>query len=143
MQALAPMNPADTFRKLIHACVDDERTLRHESTVVSTRHADTLTRLASQRAQFVAALEQIQASGQPHDGSWGELSREAARDVWVAAAGRNEGDAITACRHSSTRTAAVYDEAMLLPWQGETLSVLSAQQRSLRDDAELLNKLEY
>jgi hypothetical protein len=142
MQQGTPMNSTDALRKLIRACVDDERTLRHESTVVGATRADTLTRLASQRRKFVTDLEEIQEHEEPHDGSWRELSREAARDVWVAAAGRNEGDAIAACRHSSTRTAAVYEEAMQMPWRGETLRLLSAQQRALKDDAELLDHLE-
>jgi hypothetical protein len=127
---------------LIRACVDDEHTLRHEASIVGDALAVTLGRLAAERAAFVTALERIQERESSHDGSWREMSREAAREVWLAAAGANDGDAMAACRHSSARTAAVYEEALLLPWPDATLSVLMAQYKALREDRAWLDKLE-
>jgi hypothetical protein len=86
--------------------VDDECTLRHESTLVDVGRAETLTRLARERGQFVADLERLAEREMPRDGSWSELSREGKRNVWVAAAGRNSGDAIMSCRQSRARTEA-------------------------------------
>ena len=129
MQCTAAMTTSDVLRKLIRSCVDDGRTLRHESKFVDGPRAEALTRLAREREQFVADLERLAQREQPHDGSWSELSREAEREVWVAAAGRNNGDAITSCRHSRAGTEALYDEALLGSWPDETQQVLAAHRR--------------
>ena len=50
---------SSVFRRLIRACVDDECTLRHESTLVDAGRAEALTRLARERGQFVADLERL------------------------------------------------------------------------------------
>jgi hypothetical protein len=131
------------LRKLIRACVDDGRMLRHESKFVDAPRAEALTRLARERDQFVAVLEGLAQSKQAHDGSWRELSREVERDVWVAAAGRNNGDAIASCRHSRARTEALYDKALQTSWPDEIQRVLTAQQRILQDEADELNKLQF
>jgi hypothetical protein len=75
--------------------------------------------------------------------SWIELSREARRNAWVAAAGRNSGDAIASCRHSRARTEAVYDEALQAPWSDEIQRVLAAQRRRLHDEAAELIQLQF
>ena len=79
----------------------------------------------------------------PHDGSWSELSREARRDVWVAAAGRNSGDAIRSCRQSRARTEERYDKALRSSWPDEIQHLLAAQQRCLHDEADELAKLQF
>jgi hypothetical protein len=137
------MTTSDVLRKLIRGCVDDERTLRHESRFVGVEQAEALARLAHEREQFVTDLERLANREQPHDGSWSELSREAERDVWVAAAGRHSGDAITSCRDSRARTEALYDEALEASWPDEIQGVLSAQRRRLHDEADELIKLQF
>jgi hypothetical protein len=137
------MTTSDILRKLIRACVDDGHTLRHEAKFVDPGRVEALTRLARERDQFVADLERLANREQPHDGSWSELSREAERNVWVAAAGRNSGDAITSCRHSRARTKALYDEALQASWPDEIQRVLAAQQRRLHEEADELNKLQF
>jgi hypothetical protein len=137
------MTASDVLRKLIRACVDDECTLRHESTLVDARRAEALTRLAREREQFVADLERLSGSTQAHDGSWSELSREAKRNFWVAAAGRNNGDAITSCRRSRARTEECYDEALRSSLPVETQRVLAAQRRRLHDEADELAQIQF
>jgi hypothetical protein len=131
------------LRNLIRACVDDERTLQHESKFVDATRAAALTRLARERGQFIAELERLGPHEEPHDGSWRELSRELGRDLRVTAGGRNSTDAITACRHSRARTETVYDEAMLAPWPDEIARVLRAQRGSLRDETGELDRLQF
>lgn len=137
------MTTSDGLRRLIRACVDDGRTLRHESKFVDQVRAEVLMRLAGERGQFVTELERLAECEQPHDGSWGELSREARRNVWVAAAGRNSGDAITSCRHSRARTEAVYDDLLQASWPAEIQRVLAAQRRRLHDEADELIQLQF
>jgi hypothetical protein len=135
---------ADVLRKLIRACVDDERTILHERKFVDARRAQTLARLARERAQFVADLERL-AERLPRrpSGSWAELLREVARDVWVVAAGLNNGDAIATWRNARVRTEARYDRAMERPWPDEIRRVLMAQRRRLHDETDELNQLQF
>jgi hypothetical protein len=133
----------NALRKLIRACVDDERTLLHECKFVGPGYAQALTRMARERGQFVADLERMGQCPLPHDGSWTELSREVGRDIWVTAAGRNLGDAITTCRHSLSRTEARYDEVLQNSWPDEIKDMLEGQRRRLRDETAELIKLEF
>lgn len=138
------MNTATTLEELIRACVDDERTLLHERTFVDAQRAETLTRMARERDEFVQDLERLGAPARKREsGSWVELLREAGRDVWVSAAGLNNGDAIAACRHSRARTEARYDTAMQWPWPDKVWRVLEAQRRRLQDDADELNHIQF
>jgi hypothetical protein len=137
------MRTSGVLRKLIRACVDDGRTLRHESTLVDAERAPALMRLASDRETFVKDLERLARCGQSHDGSWRELAREVERGVWVIAAGRNNCDAIRSCRHSRARTEALYDRALQASWPDETQRVLAAQRRCLREAADQLNMLRF
>lgn len=137
------MTPSEALRKLIRACVDDERTLRHESKLVDEVRAAALMRMARERDQFVADLERLAGCQQPHDGSWGELSREARRNIWVAAAGRNSGDAMTSCRHSRARTEAVYDDALQASWPDEIQRVLEEQRHRVHGEADELIQLQF
>ena len=143
MHRTGSMKTSNVLRKLIRACVDDECTLRHESTLVDAGRSEALTRLARERGQFVADLERLAECELPHDGSWSELSREAKRNVWVAAAGRNSGDAIRSCRQSRARTEARYDEALRSPWPGETQRMITEQRRRLHGEADELVKLQF
>jgi hypothetical protein len=143
MQARADMTTSDVLRKLIRGCVDDGRTLRHESKFVDPRHVKALTRLASEREQFATDLERVAKREQPRDGSWDELAREAERDIWLAAAGANRGDAIASCRRSRARTEALYDEALQGSWPDEIQRVLAAQRRRLHEEADELNQLQF
>jgi hypothetical protein len=137
------MTPSHALRKLIRACVDDECTLRHESRLVDPLRADALIRLAREREQFIMDLERLAEHQEPHDGSWGELSREARRNVWVAAAGPNTGDAIWSCRRSRARTEARYDRALQSSWPDETQRVLAAQRCRVHDEADELATLQF
>ncbi len=137
------MTPSKALRKLIRACVDDECTLRHESTLVDPLRADALTHLARERERFVMDLERLAETQQPHDGSWSELSREARRNVWVAAAGPNSGDAIWSCRRSRARTEARFDKALKSSWPAEIQRLLVAQRCRLRDEADELVALQF
>jgi Copper binding octapeptide repeat len=132
---------SNALQKLIRGCVDDGRTLRHESKLVDAVRAEALTQLVRERERFVTDLEHLAKREQPHGGSWSELAREAVRDVWVAAAGRNNGDAIRSCRHSRARTEALYDEALQTAWPDEIQRVLAEQRGRLRDEADELIKL--
>ena len=143
MHASRAMTTSEVLRKLIRACVDDGRTLRHESKFVDPGRVEALTRLANERELFVKDLERLAKREQRHDGSWSELSREAERDVWVAAAGRNSGDAIASCRHSRARTEALYDEALQVSWPDEVQRVLEAQRRRLHEETGELDKLQF
>ena len=83
------MKNANVLRRLISTCVDDERTLQHESKIVDEGRAGTLRRLARGRGKFVDELEQLVGHTQRRaSGSWAELLREAGRRVQVVAAGR-------------------------------------------------------
>jgi hypothetical protein len=137
------MKTSPLLRKLIRACVDDERTLRHESQFVDASIAVALRRLAREREHFVADLERVGECQVPGDGSWGELSREAARALWVAAAGPNKGDALATCRHSRARTEALYDKALQASWPDGIRFVLASQQRCLHDEAADLYQLQF
>lgn len=137
------METTDVLRNLVRACVDDERTLRHESKFVDPARAEALGRLAREREQFVAELERLEGGIEPRDGSWAELSREAGRDVWVTAAGRNVGDAIRACRHSRARTEAQYEQALEGSWPDEIRRVLAAQRARLHEETEELDRLQF
>jgi hypothetical protein len=137
------MSTSSALRKLIRACVDDERTLRHESKLVDAVRGAALTRLAQEREHFVTALELLGKCERPHDGSWRELSREVERNLWVAAADLNKGDAIASCRHSRARTEALYDDALRASWPDEIQRVLAAQRNRLHDEADVLNELQF
>ena len=139
------MNQGNAIRGLIRACVDDERTLQHESKLVlDPGRAETLTKLAHERKHFLTVLEGLQEGGRRRSsGSWGELVREAARDLWVLACGRNNGDAIAVCRHSRGRTEARYDEALRFPWPAETGRILEEQRRVLHEETQELNQIQF
>jgi hypothetical protein len=143
MHGSRTVTTSDVLRELIRACVDDVRTLRHESSFVGVAQAEALVRLACEREQFVTDLERLAKREHPHDGSWSELAREAERDVWAVAAGRNSGDAIASCRHSRARTEAVYDEALQASWPDEIQHLLAEQRHRLRDEADELVKLQF
>ena len=138
------MKTADPLRALISACIDDARTLRHETKFVDAIRASTLTQLASEREAFVASLELLGERGQRRPGgSWAELLREARRDAWTSAAGSNVGDAIASCRRSHARTESRYDEILRAPLTAEIKVVLTEQRRLLRDEANRLNQLQF
>jgi len=137
------METADVLRQLIRACVDDERTLQHERGFLDGYRSVALTRMARERQQFVVDLEALAVPGQSKPGgSWAELLREVGRNVQVAAAGRNNGDAIATCRHSRQRTEACYDRALQTSWPTEMQRVLESQQGRLHEEADELNRLQ-
>lgn len=132
------------LRGLMRACVDDERTLKHESGLVDDGRAGTLTRLARERMRFVDELEALaQVGGRRPKGTWAAMVREAARNVWVVAVGKNNGDAIAVCRHSRGRTEALYDEALRLTWPEATSSLLADHRRRLHDETQELNQIQF
>jgi hypothetical protein len=138
------MKTSRLLRKLIRACVDDERTLQHERHFVDSGRGVTLTRLARERQQFVVDLAALAEPGQSGpDGSWSELLREVGRNMQVAAAGRNSGDAVATCRHSRSRTEACYDRALQSFWPAEMRCMLESQQGRLHEEADELNRLQF
>lgn len=138
------MKTAHLLTKLIRARTDDGCMLQHERKFVDPVRAETLTRLAARAKSSIADLERCGGRRQERPtGSWAELVREAARSLWVTAAGRNAGDAIASCRHSHKRTEARYEEAMRGPWAGEIGQVLEAQRRRLHDEVDELTQLQF
>jgi hypothetical protein len=137
------MKTSGALTALILACVDEKHMLRHECKFVEPRSAEILTRLAGDRDQFVVDLQALAGSAQTLDGSWAELSREAWRDLWTAAAGRSRGDAIASCRRSRARTEATYDAALREAWPAETRSVIAAQRRRVCASAGDLIQLQF
>jgi hypothetical protein len=124
--------------------VDDERTLRHERGFVDPTRAAALSRLARERGQFVEDLEQLAGPSQVRAaGSLVELLRELGRNLQVFAAGRNNGDAILACRHSHARTEARYEQAMQRRWQDRMWAVLEGQHRRLEESRAELSRLQF
>jgi hypothetical protein len=137
------MTTSVNLRRLIRACVDDERTLRHERRFVDAGRGKTLARLAHEREHFISELERFSGGSRRHDGSWPELLREAGRNIWVKAAGVNNGDAVAACRHSRARTESLYDDAMQWTWPDEVRRLLETQRGRLHDEALALNRLQF
>lgn len=135
------MKTSDVIHKLIRACVDDGRTLRHECRFVDPTRAATLTKLAAEREQFVADLGRFDGTASPL-GSPAELSREVGRDLWVTAAGRNIGDAIAVCRHSRARTEAAYEHALEEYLPRQVLDVLTDHRGRLHDEMVVLDQLQ-
>jgi hypothetical protein len=141
---VAAMKTPAAIRRLISACVDDERTLRHERGFVDPTRAAALARMGRERAQFVDDLERLVGPSRSRaTGSWAELFRELGRNLQVLAGGRNNGDAIAACRHSRARTEALYEQAMQRPWQDRMRVVLEGQQRRLEEASAELNRLQF
>jgi hypothetical protein len=134
-----------TLQKLIRACVDDQRMLQHESKLVDTQRADALQRLARERGRFVADLDRLEphAARRRSIGSWVELLREAGRDVFVFALGRNTGDSFAICRRSCARTEARYDKALEGSWSDDARHVIAAQRRRLHEEADELVHLQF
>jgi hypothetical protein len=144
MQQLRGMQNSTVLRQLISACVDEERTLRHERKFVSAEGAETFTRMASERAQFASELKRLGDTSRSNPGaSWAEFLREAGRSLWVSAAGRNNGDAVRSCRHSRARTEGRYDAAMQRPWSDETRNVLVEQRRRIHEETDELSRLQF
>lgn len=128
-----------TLQKLIRACADDERMLQHESKLVDARRSDTLQRLARERARFLAELAHLDARAPRRStGSWVELLREASRDLFVFAMGRNTGDSVASCRRSRARTEKHYDEALAGAWSDDARRTIEAQRLRLHDEADQL-----
>jgi hypothetical protein len=135
---------AQLLRKLMRACVDDERTLRHEHGFVDGERGTVLARLARERRQFVLDLEALAAPGQSElSGSWGELMREVGRNLQVAAAGKNGSDAIATCRHSRRRTEDCYDRALRRPCSDEMSRVLESHRARLHEEADALRRIQF
>jgi hypothetical protein len=124
------MKTTAVIHKLIRACVDDERTLRHESRFVDPARAATLMKLAAEREQFVTELEPFEGTASSRVGSMAELSREVGRDLWVTAGGPNIGDAITA-----------YEHALREYLPDPVLDVLTEQRGRLHDEIAVLDQL--
>lgn len=137
------MKTSSVLRNLIRACVDDERTLQHERTFVDSGRRAPLARMARDRQQFVLDLSALADPGQSGPGgSWGELLRELGRNLQVAAAGPNHGDAIATCRHSRQRTETCYDRALQRSWPAAMQRVIEFQRGRLHADADELNRLQ-
>lgn len=133
------MNEENTIRGLIRACVDDQRTLLHESKRVGGTLGTTLGKFAHERGDFMTELERLaKRPGRRPSGSLAEHVREAARAIWVLGCGPNQGDAIASCRHSRARTQAHYDQAMRREWPAATRDVLAEHSRRLDGEGQQL-----
>lgn len=137
------MNDESTIRGLIRACVDDQRTLLHESKLVGTPLGATLGKFAHERDLFLTDLEQLAKAARRPSGSLAEHVREAAREIWVLGCGPNHGDAIAVCRHSRARTQARYEEALRRDWPSGARSMLAEQNRRLEAEADELRDLQF
>lgn len=132
------------LEKLIRACMDDERTLHHESALADPRRAAALRLLARERARFVADLDRLESHAPRRStGSWAELLREAGRDAFVLALGRNTGDSIASCRRSRARTEKRYEEALAGTLSDEARRVVTTQRLRLHDEADELAHLQF
>jgi hypothetical protein len=54
-----------------------------------------------------------------HLGSWSALVRELGGGLWTQAMGRNDGDAVAACRRSQHRLDERYEKALKLAWPSD------------------------
>jgi hypothetical protein len=144
MRTVEGMDTSTILRKLIRACVDDECTLRHESSFVDPARAHAIAELVREREQFIEELERfgLQGTRRP-TGSWTELLSEAGRNVWVVAAGRNNTDAIATCEHSRARTERRYEDAMQEALPDPIRDVLEAHFTRLHQEADELNQLRF
>jgi hypothetical protein len=137
------MARTSALQGLIRACVDEERTLHREARRVGAGRAAVLARLARQRGQFIAELESFDGTLPPPSCSWAEILREGMHNVWVAAAGRHDGDAIARCCRSRDRTENRYERALRGTWPDALRGVLMAQRARLECDAAELNPLRF
>lgn len=136
------MNQENTIRGLIRACVDDQRTLLHEATLVGAGLGARLGQLAHDRGLFLTDLEHLAPESRARPGgSVAEHVREAARDLWVLGCGRNHGDALAVCRHSRARTQARYEEALRHTWPSHIAWLLGEQSRLLEAEAQELAQI--
>lgn len=131
------------LQRLIVACVDDECTLRQETSKVDEWRQHVLSRIASERLQFAVRLRAMGEPGVHASRSWSSFLRQFARRVRVIAGGPNRGDAIAECRRSRDRTEAMYDKAVKLPWPGQVLPTLMDQRERIRREREELIALQF
>jgi hypothetical protein len=137
------MDTLRVLRRLMRACLDDERTLLREGKLVDARRAVALERMAHQRDDFLVSLEALAAHRRPSTGTWSDLLREAWRDLWVVLAGRNNGDAIATCRQSNARMEARYDVALRGPWSKNARRLLESQRAMIEGERTELNQLQF
>lgn len=120
------------LQQLIGACLDDERTLDHESGLVDDDRRIVLSRLAGERARFAERLQTLGEPGVRATATWFGLVRELVRNFRVIAGGPNNGDAIAECRRSRNRTEALYEKAIRRPWSQPILPALIEQRDRIR-----------
>lgn len=139
------MKTPSAIAKVIESCLDDERTLLHESKLVDEKRSAVLTRLADERHRFSEELERL--SGRPvargNPGSWTELVRELGNRLYVGTWGRNTGDAIQVCRRSQHRTDLRYESALKLEWPSELAAALVKQHERVHAAGQELSSIEY
>lgn len=135
------MDTTNAIAKVIESCMDDERTLMHESKVVGSERGAALAQLADERRQFIERLEPF--APRHGRGSWGALRRELAGDLWARAAGPNTGDAIVLCRRSQHRTEVCYGRALELEWPADIRALLASQLERVSAARFELAQLEY
>jgi hypothetical protein len=134
------------LERLIGACIDDERTLRHESRFVGPGRRAELLRLAFERQQFadeLRILSEGRRGGSRAGGSFWERLREFARSLRVVAGGPNSGDAIAACRRSGDRTEAHYARAIAWTWSEHVVPTLLAQRSRMREQHDELLAMQF
>ena len=139
------MRSSNAIRKVIDACLDDERMLEHESHTVGSRRSAVLHGLAIKRAAFAEQLRQIAGTrgAGSRNGSWTELGRELGRSVRTAVGGPSDSDAITACRRSCRRTESRFDAALALGLPPALHAILVEQRAELDRDMTALVALQY
>jgi hypothetical protein len=135
-----------SLQRLIDACTDDGRTLRRESRFVGEQARGVVLAAAAERRHFADALRDAAGGHLARarvGGSWPELLRELARSLGVAAGGPNRGDAIRACRCSSTRTEARYERALGLSWPDNVGPMLVDQRARIQQTRSDLTALQF
>jgi hypothetical protein len=137
------MHKSKGLERLIAGCLDDERTLEHESGDVDSRRYAVLRRMAGERSQFADRLRTLGEPGARPSPSLSRRLRGGMRWLFVLAGGPNNGDSIAACRRSCDRTEALYTSAIGLPWAQPILSTLSEQRDAIRRSGQELLALQF
>jgi len=120
--------------RLIRGCVDDERMLQCAARYVDEARGSALEQLADERLFFIRTLS---TSGRTlhHEprarGSAGGMFRVLLLEARTLAAGRNTGDALSACRQSQGRLEHLFTSALDREWSHELLDVITGQQQRI------------
>jgi len=141
------MSHRSAYAKVLNACLDDERTLEHESRLVDEESGGTLARLARQRESFIDVAKLAPAtkeSGPPHPRrSLRSTAREIFRSIRVELWGKNRGDSMAECRRANARARDSLEKALDLSWSAEILDLMLSELTNVRRERTELYRLEW